>query len=75
MAKRGFNLWLDVEVVADLQKMADKQGTSLSYLVNHILKAGLDSTGELTKALDGMSLSDLFEVLTAAGHGRKSKKK
>lgn len=75
MSKSPYSLWLDDDVMADLQKMADRQGISRSALVDHVLKAGLDSTGELVDALDGLSLSDLLEVLTTAGQKRKAKRK
>lgn len=65
------SLSLDQKVVDELNAMAKKQGITLSYLVNHILKSGLDSTGELMKALDGMSLVDLIETLLEKGKKKK----
>lgn len=69
--KQKVSMTLDENVLAQMRLMAEKQGVSLSYLVDHILKAGLDSTGELMKALDGMSLVDLIETLTEKGRKKR----
>lgn len=71
LMKQKVSMTLDENVVAELQKMADQQGITLSYLVNNILKSGLDSMGELIKALDGMSLADLIETLMEKGKKKK----
>lgn len=75
MAKISKTLWLESSVVDQLQKMADRQGITLSALVDHILKAGLDSTGDVVSALEGMSLSDLLEALATVGRKMKPRKK
>lgn len=73
MTKGRINLSLDQDIIDQLQAMADKQGTSVSALVNSILKAGMDSQNELMSALQGMSIDRLLEVLTAEGRKKKRK--
>lgn len=69
--KQRINLSLDKTVIAELEKMSEKQGVSISALVNSVLKAGLDSTNALVDALDGMSIPALLEVLIKDGKKKK----
>jgi hypothetical protein len=68
--KRRVNLTLDVDLLDEMQKLADKQGISVSALVNYTMKAGMGSTMDVVDALDGLSIADLFELLQ-----REAKKK
>lgn len=74
MTKGRINLSLDQPVIDEMVRMAEKQGISVSQLVNPILKAGLDSTNELVTALDGMSIPALLEVLMKEGRKKKERK-
>jgi len=71
MSKGRINLSLDQNIIDELVAMAEKQGISTSALVNSILKGGLDTTGALVEALDGMSLVDLLDVLTKEGKKKR----
>lgn len=73
MVKGRINLSLDQRIIDELVKMADKQGISVSSLVNSILKGGLDTTNELVEVLEGMSIPELLDVLTARGREKKKK--
>lgn len=42
-AKKTYTYYLEVEVAEGLERMADRMGTSVSPLVNHILKAAIDN--------------------------------
>jgi len=70
--KKRVNLTLDTDLIADMQKLADKQGISVSNLVNYTMKAGMESTKDVVDALDGLSISDLFNMLQK--EARKKKK-
>jgi len=70
--KKRVNLTLDTDLIADMQKLADKQGISVSNLVNYTMKAGMESTRDVVDALDGLSISDLFNLLQK--EARKKKK-
>jgi len=70
--KKRVNLTLDTDLIADMQKLADKQGISVSNLVNYTMKAGMESTKDVVDALDGLSISDLFNLMQK--EARKKKK-
>jgi hypothetical protein len=64
---------IDEEIVESLDGMAEKQGIPTSQLVNTVLKAGLESTGDLVKALDGINITSLLEILMKEGKKKKKK--
>jgi hypothetical protein len=70
--KQRVNLTLDSDLIVEMQKLADKQGISVSALVNYTLKAGMESTRDVVDALDGLSIGDLFSLLQK--EARKKKK-
>jgi len=70
--KKRVNLTLDVDLLDEMQKLADKQGISVSNLVNYTMKAGMESTKDVVDALDGLSISELFNLLQR--EARKKKK-
>lgn len=70
--KQRVNLTLDSDLIVEMQKLADKQGISVSALVNYMMKAGMESTRDVVDALDGLSIGDLFSLLQK--EARKKKK-
>lgn len=70
--KQRVNLTLDSDLIVEMQKLADKQGISVSALVNYTMKAGMESTRDVVDALDGLSIGDLFSLLQK--EARKKKK-
>jgi len=70
--KQRVNLTLDSDLIVEMQKLADKQGISVSALVNYTMKAGMESTKDVVDALDGLSIGDLFSLLQK--EARKKKK-
>jgi hypothetical protein len=70
--KQRVNLTLDSDLIVEMQKLADKQGISVSALVNYTMKAGMESIRDVVDALDGLSIGDLFSLLQK--EARKKKK-
>lgn len=63
---RKISLYLDGAVIDELTKMAEERGSSISALVNNILKLGLDSRAEVLKELDTVNILKLVKGLKKA---------
>lgn len=64
---------IEIAVIDELNRMAEKANIPTSQLANTVLKSGLDSQREVITALQGITIDRLLEVLTAEGRKRKKK--